>query len=26
VRLICGNTSCEEYTKLKGVIEGTMTY
>jgi len=26
VRLICGNTTCEEYTKLKGVIEGTMTY
>jgi tetratricopeptide (TPR) repeat protein len=26
VRLICGNTSCEEYTKLKGVIEGTVTY
>jgi tetratricopeptide (TPR) repeat protein len=26
VRLICGNTSCEEYTKLKGVIEGAMTY
>jgi tetratricopeptide (TPR) repeat protein len=26
VRLICGNTSCEEYVKLKGVIEGTMTY
>ena len=26
VRLICGNTTCEEYVKLKGVIEGTMTY
>ena len=26
VRLICGNTTCEEYTKLKGVIEGTQTY
>jgi tetratricopeptide (TPR) repeat protein len=26
VRLICGNTACEEYTKLKGVIEGTQTY
>jgi len=26
VRLICGNTECEEYTKLKGVIEGTATY
>jgi tetratricopeptide (TPR) repeat protein len=26
VRLICGNTSCEEYVKLKGVIEGTVTY
>src|SRR5499433_1697351 len=26
VHLICGNTTCEEYTKLKGVIEGTMTY
>ena len=26
VRLICGNESCEEYVKLKGVIEGTMTY
>jgi tetratricopeptide (TPR) repeat protein len=26
VRLICGNTTCEEYTKLKGVIEGTHTY
>jgi tetratricopeptide (TPR) repeat protein len=26
VRLICGNTDCEEYVKLKGVIEGTMTY
>jgi tetratricopeptide (TPR) repeat protein len=26
VRLICGNTSCEEYVKLKGVIEGTQMY
>jgi tetratricopeptide (TPR) repeat protein len=26
VRLICGNTECEAYTKLKGVIEGTETY
>src|SRR5215831_13568559 len=26
VHLICGNTTCEEYVKLKGVIEGTMTY
>ena len=26
VRLICGNTDCEEYTLLKGVIEGTATY
>jgi tetratricopeptide (TPR) repeat protein len=26
VRLICGNTECEEYQKLKGVIEGTVTY
>ena len=26
VRLICGNTECEEYTKLQGVIEGTTTY
>jgi tetratricopeptide (TPR) repeat protein len=26
VRLICGNTTCEEYTQLKGVIEGTVTY
>src|SRR5262245_5381841 len=26
VRLICGNTTCEEYVKLKGVIDGTMTY
>ena len=26
VHLLCGNTSCEEYVKLKGVIEGTMTY
>jgi tetratricopeptide (TPR) repeat protein len=26
VRAICGNTECEDYTKLKGVIEGTATY
>ena len=26
IRLICGNTNCEEYVKLKGVIEGTQTY
>jgi tetratricopeptide (TPR) repeat protein len=26
VRMICGNTECEEYVKLKGVIEGTHTY
>jgi tetratricopeptide (TPR) repeat protein len=26
VRLICGNTDCEEYQKLKGVIDGTVTY
>ena len=26
VRLICGNTTCEEYIQLKGVIEGTRTY
>jgi tetratricopeptide (TPR) repeat protein len=26
VRLICGNDTCEEYVKLKGIIEGTMTY
>jgi tetratricopeptide (TPR) repeat protein len=26
VRLICGNTECEEYQKLKGVMEGTQTY
>jgi tetratricopeptide (TPR) repeat protein len=26
VRLICGNTDCDEYVKLKGVIDGTMTY
>ena len=26
VRVICGNTACEEYQKLKGVIEGTVTY
>jgi len=26
VRLICGNTTCEEYIQLEGVIEGTRTY
>ena len=26
VQAICGNTTCEEYTKLKGVIEGTVAY
>jgi tetratricopeptide (TPR) repeat protein len=26
VRLICGNTECEEYPTLQGVIEGTVTY
>jgi tetratricopeptide (TPR) repeat protein len=26
VRLICGNTTCEEYIQLKGVIDGTRTY
>jgi tetratricopeptide (TPR) repeat protein len=26
VRLICGNTACEEYQKLEGVIEGTVAY
>jgi len=26
VRLLCGSTECEEYVKLKGVIEGTHTY
>jgi tetratricopeptide (TPR) repeat protein len=26
VQLICGNTECDEYVKLKGVIEGTHTY
>jgi tetratricopeptide (TPR) repeat protein len=26
VRLICGNTECDAYTKLKGVIEGTVAY
>jgi tetratricopeptide (TPR) repeat protein len=26
VRLICGNSECEEFVKLKGVIEGTHTY
>jgi tetratricopeptide (TPR) repeat protein len=26
VRLICGNTSCEEYRQLKDVIDGKATY
>ncbi len=26
VKLICGNDTCEEYVKLKGVIEGTTSY
>ena len=26
VRSICGNTECREYTELKGVIDGTVTY
>ena len=26
VASLCGNTSCREYTMLKGVIEGTRTY
>ena len=26
VASICGNTTCREYTELKGVIEGTATY
>jgi len=26
VQAICGNTTCEEYTKLKGVIDGTIAY
>ena len=26
VKLLCGNTRCEEYRQLKGVIEGTATY
>jgi tetratricopeptide (TPR) repeat protein len=26
VKLICGNTSCEEYRQLKAVIDGTGTY
>src|SRR5262245_45520269 len=26
VRLICGNTTCEEYRQLQGVIDGTVTY
>ena len=26
VKLICGNTSCEEYRELKAVIDGTASY
>jgi len=26
VRSICGNTTCREYTALKGAIDGTVTY
>ena len=26
VRAICGNTNCPEYTALKAVIDGTVTY
>lgn len=26
VRVICGNTDCPEYKKLKGVIDGAATY
>jgi tetratricopeptide (TPR) repeat protein len=26
VRTICGNTDCREYTALKAVIDGTVTY
>ena len=26
VASICGNTTCREYTELKGVIDGTATY
>jgi tetratricopeptide (TPR) repeat protein len=26
VRTICGNTECREYTALKAVIDGTVTY
>jgi tetratricopeptide (TPR) repeat protein len=26
VRTLCGNTDCEAYTKLKAVIDGTVTY
>jgi hypothetical protein len=26
VKLICGNTTCKEYTELKAVIDGTGTY
>ena len=26
VRLICGNTTCEEYRQLKAVIDGNATY
>jgi len=26
VKLLCGNTSCQEYIQLKAVIDGTGTY
>jgi tetratricopeptide (TPR) repeat protein len=26
VRILCGNTDCPAYTKLKAVIDGTVTY
>jgi tetratricopeptide (TPR) repeat protein len=26
IRLICGNTSCQEYRDLKGAMEGTVSY
>ncbi len=26
IKLICGNTSCQEYRDLKGAIEGTVSY
>jgi hypothetical protein len=26
VKLLCGNTSCEEYRELKAVIDGTASY